>query len=133
MNGKSFSHELIVVVVTLAACALLLAGAPLFTRFQSRAVGFDNYRSRQTELATQLSSTRAPQFRSALKTLVELDEVGALDLWHSALNNADPKLKREAWDEYRSVQAELTRKQFVPEIARIDASSERIMRIAEAK
>ncbi|HEY3137421.1 MAG TPA: M14 family metallopeptidase [Blastocatellia bacterium] len=132
MNGKSFSNGLMVVGATLAACALLVVGAPLFTQFQSRAIGFDSARSRQTELATQLSSTRPAQFRSALKTLVEFDDVGALDLWHSALNNADPQLKREAWDEYRSLQPELSRKQFVPQIARIDASSERVTRIAEA-
>ena len=133
MNRKLFSRKLGVVGITLAACGLLVVGAPLLTHFQSRAVGFDNRGgARQNELESRLASTRPAEFRTALESLVGLDEIGALDLWRRALNNADPQLKREAWSEYRSIQADLSRKQFVPQIAQIDASSETVRRIAEA-
>jgi murein tripeptide amidase MpaA len=60
-----------------------------------------------------------------------MDEPGVLDVWSTALDNSDDPLRREAWRKYREVQAEILRKQFVPQICRIDATAERVTQLAK--
>ncbi|MFY9574151.1 MAG: M14 family zinc carboxypeptidase [Blastocatellia bacterium] len=84
-----------------------------------------------SELQIRLASTRYAEFREGLAALANADESGALDAWRTALSNPDPQLQREAWNQYRAVQAELTRKQFVPQIARINAPAREVQRLAE--
>ena len=64
--------------------------------------------------------------------LTQLDEPGALDTWRAALENPDAQLKREAWIKYRAVQTELSRKQFIPQIARIRARADDVVRAANS-
>ena len=90
----------------------------------------DQRRARQADLKTRLAASSSSPFRDALTSLASLDEPGALDVWQVALNNQDPQLRRDAWTQYQMVQAELTRKQYVPEIARINAPATEVSRLA---
>jgi carboxypeptidase T len=83
-------------------------------------------------LKIHLASTHLPEFQDSLTALSRLDEMGALDVWRIALNNPAPPLRREAWYKYREVQSELSRKQFVPQIARIDAPADEVLRLANS-
>lgn len=122
--------------IALAACALLLTSASLpvqsdNARTRSRAPG-DERNARQAELKLRLASTRANEFRDALAALTRLDEPGALDTWRAALDNPDAQLRREAWIKYRAVHSELSRKQFIPQIARIRARADDVVRAANS-
>lgn len=64
--------------------------------------------------------------------LAQLDEPGALDTWRAALSNVDSRLQREAWIKYLAVQSELSRKQFTPQIARIKAPADEVLRAANS-
>ncbi|MEK6322179.1 MAG: M14 family metallopeptidase [Acidobacteriota bacterium] len=140
MKKRSLHRELMVAGVVLVASALLLASASFSasvparsSRKQKRFVAVDEERRvRQAELQVHLASTRSTEFRDALAALARLDEPGALDVWRTALSNADPGLQREAWSRYRLVQAELTRKQFVPQIAHINAPADEVLRLANS-
>ena len=140
MNKSAPHRRLAVAGIVLAASALLLAsGAPPASvaarsdRSSKKATAVADERiARQAELKTRLASTEPTQFQDSLATLSRLDEIGALDVWRAALNNTDQTLRREAWRKYREVQAELSRKQFVPQIARIDISSEQVLRLANS-
>ena len=124
--------------VVLAASVLLLASgippAPVSAStgksHTAASAGDLERRTRQADLKSRLASTRSAEFHDALAALGRLDEQGALDVWRVALSNDDPQLRREAWSAYRDVQAELSRKQFVPQIARIDAPSTAVLRLA---
>jgi hypothetical protein len=87
-------------------------------------------RARQTELKASLSSKRPGEFQAALATLSALDEKGALDLWRVATENADPRFQKEAWSKFREVQLNLTRKEHIPQIVKIEASSAEVLRMA---
>src|SRR5947207_3797338 len=126
--------------VILAMSALLLAGVSFSASIpttsgqtKKRTVAFDEERVRHAQLRVHLASTRATEFKDALELLARLDEPGALDVWRTALSNPDPGLQREAWSRYRLVQAELARKEFVPEIAQIDAPSDEVLRLANSR
>ncbi|PYT04678.1 MAG: hypothetical protein DMF60_14535 [Acidobacteria bacterium] len=126
--------------VILAMSALLLAGVSLSAsipttsgQVKKRTVAFDEERVRHAQLRVHLASTRATEFKDALELLARLDEPGALDVWRTALSNPDSGLQREAWSRYRLVQAELARKEFVPEIAQIDAPSDEVLRLANSR
>ncbi len=125
--------------IVLTALALLLAsGAPLTSvsaragRSGKHASAFDDERAiRHAELKTHLASTHLREFQESLTALSRLDEMGALDVWRIALNSPDPRLRREAWRKYGQVQSKLSRKEFVPQIARIDTSAEEVLRLAK--
>ena len=141
MRKRPRHRELMVSGVVLAVSALLLASVsfsasipPRASQTKKRTGAFDEERRvRHAELQVHLASTRATEFKDALEVLARLDEPGALDVWRTALSNADPGLQREAWSRYRLVQAELARKQFVPEIARINAPAEDVLRLARSR
>jgi carboxypeptidase T len=137
MKNSAFHRELAVASVVLAVSALLLAGASLSaagsSRTQKHSTALDDTRKvKQAELQLHLASTRTTEFRSALSDLVRLDEPGALDVWRSALGNADPTLQLEAWSKYRLVQAELARKEFVPQVVLFKASPDEVSRSAKS-
>lgn len=98
----------------------------------SRTLGASSSQKQRSELQVQLASTRANEFRDALTVLDHLDEPGTLDVWRTALSNADPNLQREAWQRYQMVQAELNRKEYVPQIALIKASEAEVLRFAKS-
>ena len=98
----------------------------------SRTLGASSSQKQRSELQVQLASTRANEFRDALTVLDHLDEPGTLDVWRTALSNADPNLQREAWQRYQMVQAELNRKEYVPQIALIKASEAVVLRFAKS-
>lgn len=141
MRKRLRHRKLMVAAVVLAVSALLLASVsfsasipPRPNQTNKRTVAFDEERRvRHAELQVHLASTRATEFKDALEVLARLDEPGALDVWRQALSNADPGLQREAWSRYRLVQAELARKQFVPEIARINATADEVLRLADSR
>ena len=60
-----------------------------------------------------------------------MDEPGAIEVWRSALKHPDAQLRREVWQKYREIAPQLIRKEMVPQVARINASSEELKRIAE--
>ena len=140
MNKSGLQRRVAVTGIVLAAIALLLAsGAPpasvaaRSSRYSKRSATpqYDR-RARHAELKTRLASTRSPEFQDSLATLSRLDEIGALDVWRAALDNPDPRLRRDAWRKYREVQSELSRKQFVPQIASIDATADEVLRTANS-
>jgi carboxypeptidase T len=140
MDNSASNRRLVVAGFVLVASVMLLAsGAPPASvsarsgRSVNRTIALDDQRrARHDDLRARLASTRSTEFERSLTTLSNLDELGALDVWRTALNNPIPRLRSEAWVRYRDVQAELTRKQFVPQIARIDATAEEIARIASS-
>lgn len=91
----------------------------------------DERRIRQAALKGRLGSSNPNEFRDALASLTLLDEPGALDVWHVAIDSKVPQLQQEAWSSYQTVQAELARKQFVPQIARIRARADEVSQLAE--
>ena len=135
MNNNALHRGLIVAGVVLAATLLLGSGAlPLSHASLSskNLAARDNQRlARHGELKTRLASTRRLEFQTSLAALSRLDEIGSLDLWRVALNNSIPELRSEAWLRYREVQAQLSRKQFVPQIARIAAPQDQVVREAQ--
>jgi len=136
IKKKARLRELVVVSLVLAGAAVLLASASLSaassSRSQKSSSALDGRSSRQIALQGHLASASLAEFRGALSDLVRLDEPGALTVWRTALSNPDPALQREAWSQYRSVQAELTRKEFVPQIALFEAASDQVLRSASA-
>src|SRR5215467_3626946 len=81
-------------------------------------------RARHADLRARLASTRSSDFQSALRSLEALDEQGALDLWTLAINNPNSQLSKLAWQGFASARAILSRKESVPEIAHVSASSD---------
>ena len=140
MNRNLLNRELAIVAVVLAGSVLLLASAsrPIpvsasSSRIKKNTSATKDERGiRQAELKLRLTSTNSNEFRDALASLASLDEPGALEVWGVALSNADPRLQREAWSGYRSVQLDLARKQFVPQVARINASADEVLRLADS-
>ena len=136
MSKSALHRGLAVAGIVLAASALLLASGtqPVRAgRSPKHPITLDDQRRvRHAELKIHLASTRPAEFQDSLVALTHLDEQGALDVWRVALNNADPQLRREAWVKYREVQAELSRKQFVPQIARISAPADEVLGLANA-
>lgn len=138
MNKSTISRFLTVVSGVFAAFALLLSGThrlvPVSAASNPTQKRFieveDERRSRHADLKARLASSDANQFHDALMSLMSLDEPGAIDVWSAALNNADARLQREAWTKYHTVQVDLERKQFVPQIAIIQAPADEVSRIA---
>jgi carboxypeptidase T len=101
-------------------------------RARQRAGGEDvDRRARHARLKSRLASKRPGEFRDALASLSSLDEQGALDLWRAALDNADPQFQKEAWNKFQEAQPELARKEFIPQVARIGAPPDEVLKIAE--
>ncbi len=126
-------------VFILAPLSLLITGQHSSTEVPARAgvrrslVADDADRAaRLASIKTRLSSTRAPEFRQALKALASLDEQGALDVWEAALAHPDPELRKEAWAAYQAPKLELTRKELVPQVARIAGPANEILDLARA-
>jgi hypothetical protein len=85
---------------------------------------------RHERLKSLLSSTYGDDFRKSLSVLAALDEPGALDVWQAALATKDAALKQEAWSAYEAVRLRLERKEQVPQIVRVQASSAEVLRLA---
>ena len=139
MNNNAPHRGLFVAGIVLAAALLLLSSGALLPSHAARSgrsskhlLSLDDQRlARHAELKTRLASSRVSEFQTSLLTLSRLDEIGSLDVWRVALSNPNPELRREAWLRYRDVQSELSRKQFVPQIARITAPQEQVIREAQ--
>lgn len=139
MTKKAFNRKLAIASVALAAVTLLVAATSLpgsvsagESRNQKQLLSEGKHQDRHLDLKVRLSTNREADFQNAMTELMRLDEPGALEVWQSALNNPDPRLQRKAWSSYRAIQSELARKQFVPLIARIEASASDVRRTAEA-
>jgi carboxypeptidase T len=91
----------------------------------------DERRIRQADLKGRLASSNSNEFHDALTSLTRLDEPGTLDVWGIALDNRVPQLQHEAWTRYQTVQAELERKQFVPQVVRINAPADKASQLAQ--
>jgi murein tripeptide amidase MpaA len=85
---------------------------------------------RQARLNALLKSNHPEEFRKSLEILATLDEPGALDLWKTALATQDAALKQHAWELYKAVRVQLERKEHVPQVARIQATSDDVLRVA---
>ncbi|HSB09671.1 MAG TPA: M14 family metallopeptidase [Blastocatellia bacterium] len=140
MTKRWLHRKLAIAGIALAASTLLIAATSLSgsvsagsSRGQKGLVNEDARRhALHSDLKLRLASTKEADFQNALTDLMRLDEPGALEVWQAALNNPDPRLRRKAWTGYQGIQSELARKQFVPTIARIEASADDVRRIAEA-
>src|SRR5262249_54787908 len=86
----------------------------------------------QSNLRGRLSSPGRQDFLTALQSLVSMDEPGALELWKVAINNPDPELARRAWQSFPGARAELSRKESVPQIARVSARHDVVASTVEA-
>lgn len=123
---KFFSRRSALAALAVASLALMTANMDLSWRISAQGDG----KGRSVDLKARLASTEEQEFRDALSRLSAMDEPGALELWQSALKNPDPKLRRKAWALYRDRAAHLMRKEIVPQVVRIDASSDRVLRLA---
>src|SRR5215831_4528617 len=138
MNTSGSHRRLAVAGFLLGASTLLLASWTPPTKVSARSKAFrrhstpiDTQRAaRQSELQARLGSTDVAEFQNSLAALARMDEPGVLDVWQTALNNSDDRLRREAWRKYGDVQAKISRKQYVPQIVRIDASAEKVTALA---
>lgn len=136
---KLFSRRLIPAVgifTAILAFFVLASDSRWFVSAESAGQNFarskdSERRTKQALLSKSLASQSREEFRAALKTLAEMDEPGAMEVWRSALKHPDTNLRREAWQRYRHLAPQLIRKEMVPQIARISASSEELKRIAE--
>jgi carboxypeptidase T len=137
--NKSGSHHRLAVAGILAGTALLLLAS--WTSPAKVSARSNSYRkhsnlidaqrtARHAELQARLESTNISDFRSSLAALVRMDEPGVLEVWQAALNHSDAGFRREAWRKYGEVQTEISRKQYVPQIARIDASAGTVTELA---
>jgi hypothetical protein len=120
----------ILVFFAFAAGSLWFVSAQSSGQSSARSKDSDRH-LRQSLLSKSLASQSRDEFRAALKTLAEMDEPGAMEVWRSALKHPDANLRREAWQKYRDIAPQLIRKEMVPQVARISASSEEFKRIAE--
>src|SRR5215216_6692117 len=135
---KLAPHRLVTAAIILFSISLLVASATLSwpvsaysTRARQLTSGEDSgRRARHAQLKARLASKRPGEFQDALVTLSSLDEQGALDLWREALKNTHPQFQKEVWSKFQEVQAELTRKELVPQVSRISAPSRDVLRIA---
>lgn len=138
MKSNLLNRSLALGAAVVAVAAMLLANTHSFVSASGASSRIeknssqpqDQRRARHADLKARLGSLNSGSFRDALASLASLDEPGALDVWQGALNNTDPQLRLEAWRQYQTVQAELTRKQYVPEIARINAPATEVSRLA---
>ena len=126
--------------IILVALALLVASAfpraqvsAYSSRARQQVMSKDASRiAKQANLKSRLASASAAEFEDALAALESLDEPGALDVWRAALKNPNPQFQKQAWSKYRGVQAELARKEFIPQITRINAPPDEVLRIANS-
>lgn len=111
--------------------AFLLVSASLPPHATAASGGaVDNRRARLAQLETRLRSARAAEFNAALAELAGLDEPGAYETWRAALQHPDAQLQKAAWRAFRGVQAQLARKTFIPQVARVNATPDEIARVA---
>lgn len=87
--------------------------------------------ARQADLEQQLSSSSEADFHNAITTLADLDEPGVIALWATALRNGNPDLRKGAWSTYEPLRALLTRKEWVPQIARFGVPVNLLRTVAE--
>ncbi len=140
MNKRSLHRELALAGIVLGALALLMTAGtrPIDVSARSDPAQKhsnpidDDRGARHAELKIHLASTNSAEFHDSLTALARVDEEGALDVWKVALNNTDARLRREAWRSYREVQSELSRKEFVPQIVRIDAPADAVLALAKS-
>lgn len=133
-------RRLAIASIILVSLALLIASAfprarvsAYSSRAKQQVASKDASRlARQAHLKSRLASASAIEFEDALATLDSLDEPGALEVWRAALENVNPQLQKQAWSKYRNVQLELARKEFIPQVARINASADEALRVANS-
>ncbi|HKS42605.1 MAG TPA: M14 family metallopeptidase, partial [Blastocatellia bacterium] len=133
-------RRLAIASIILIALALLIASAfprarvsAYSSRARQQVMSRDASRiEKQSNLKSRLASASAAEFEDALAALESLDEPGALEVWRAALKNQNPQFQKQAWSKYRNVQSELARKEFIPQIARINAPSDEVLRIANS-
>ncbi len=123
---KFFSRHSALAALAAASLALMTANMDLSRRVSAQGDG----KSGSVDLKARLASADGDQFRDALSRLSSMDEPGALGLWQAALKNPDPKLRLQAWALYRDRAALLMRKEIVPQVVRIFASSDRVRDLA---
>ena len=83
------------------------------------------------ELKSRLATNDASLFQLSLTELSGIDEPGTLELWQAALQAENPALKAQAWNAYQKIRLDLERKEFIPQLARINASEEDLLQIAK--
>jgi carboxypeptidase T len=105
---------------------------PVFASSTHRGWNGELRRARHDSLKARLSSPSPAEFSQALSDLALLDEPGALEVWRAALENSDPRLRRQAWRKYRDLQAGLARREMIPQVVRVAASSAELLRAARA-
>jgi hypothetical protein len=129
---KIFSRRSALAALAVASLALMIANTDISKRVRAQAdgKGASVETDSRARLKARLSSTRPDEFRDALARLIATDEPGALDVWQPALRNSEPVLRREAWKSFRQIAPHLIRKETVPQIVRIAASSDRVMNLA---
>ena len=112
--------------------AFFLAAASLSPRVNAAGPRRFDGRTRvaHAQLEARLRSARAAEFQAALAELAQLDEPGAYDTWRAALEHPDAQLRQAAWRAFRAVQPQLARKEFVPQIIRVQAAPDEISRVA---
>lgn len=137
MKTNLLNRSLGIGAAVFAAFAILLANTHSFVsvsaasgRVATTSSGQDQRRVRHADLKGRLASSDSSEFRDALTSLERLDEPGALEVWGAALDNKVPQLQHEAWSRYQTVQAELARKQFVPQIVRVNAPANEVSQLA---
>lgn len=136
-----FAHCRGVVTLTILALAalLLLAPASLLPSAASynwQEQNFDQRfagRTRHAQLLAGLRSPVASDFRSALAELTAMDEPGVNRLWQAALATLDAARQEETYREYQRRRPELERKEFIPYVARVQASATDIERLARER
>ncbi|HKA20763.1 MAG TPA: M14 family zinc carboxypeptidase [Blastocatellia bacterium] len=139
MNTSGSHRKVVVTGILLAASALLLVSWTPTAKVSARSGRVLKYSNpinvqraaRHANLQSRLESTNLSEFQNSLAALSRMDEPGVLDVWQTALNNSDVRLRLEAWRRYGEVQAEISRKQYVPQIARINATAEKITALAK--
>lgn len=126
MSRRTPGNPVIIAIAIAIPLILLTASADLFSRVSAL-----SFRDSQSQLRGQLTSARSDEFNKALASLVDMGEQGRLELWEAALENSSSELRLRAWNKYRLLQSKLVRNELVPQIARIGAGAEGVLRLVD--
>jgi carboxypeptidase T len=127
-------RSIVSVAAALCLVALALFAASGLSSASNQALQSTNNQpsgiDRHSRLRELVASVQPAQFNKGLSTLKELHEPGALEVWAAALNNRDNQLSRAAWQEYDAVKTQLMRDEFVPQVFRVGAAPDYVLKIA---